>query len=116
MSTIPWGEDPHVDEAAQQLAEAGIDPPESDAQRRVREAHMAHQGDLRKRMSRLYHLDPDLWHKLEAMTVPRPGDGHMAMRPPVPLDFATMSGYQMGQHSITTLFRRNAEEEAKRHG
>ena len=117
MSTMaPWGERDYVDQAADALAREDVDPPETDAEREARESYTAQVAAWRRRLAKLYHMDPELWAELERRTVPQPGTAHMVMRPGVPLSHHQTSDYQMGQHSIVTLFRRNAEEEAKANG
>ena len=113
---VPWGERPHWDEAVEAHAQADVDGAETEEQRAHRQAFEAEQRDWKRRLARVYHVDPELWAELEKRTVPRPGDAHMVMRPPVAMDFATMAGYQMGQHSLVLLLRLTAEEEAKRNG
>ena len=112
----PWGEERHYEQAHEALTQGDLDTPETEEQRSEREAYEAEQADWKRRLSRLYHVDPALWAELEARTVPRPGSAHMVMRPPVAMDFATLAGYQMGQHCMVRLFRVTAEEEAKRNG
>lgn len=112
----PWGEQVHWDEAVIAREQGDVDPPETEEQRAERQAYEAEQKDWRRRLSRVYHADPELWAELERRTVPRPGDAHMVMRPPVAMDFAMAAAYQMGQHSMVVLLRTTAEEEAKRNG
>ena len=114
--SAPWGETELIEKAKLDLARADVNPPETEEQRRQRQAHEAQQRRWQRDLAAMYHVATETFEELARRAIPRASLKDMPAQPHVQMAFNELMAYRAGQLSIIEMIRTAAMKEAQGHG